>query len=253
MRRAPGLLRLKQRGALIVALMAGIAIMLILSTVAVQAWADVARRDAEAEMMFRAQDITRALKRFQADRGTLPTDLKELLEVGQRRPQYFLRQMWKDPLVKDGKWGLIYANPAGGVIDPSVPGSGTPGGLPGLPGQPNQPGQPGQPATGLNGNNNNMGSFPPIGKIGENNGTGTGAGEGTGLPIAGVKSKCTDRPFRKFRDKTSYSEWIFTIFDLEPRAAAQVSQPAPQQGQPGQPAQFPPTPVTPNTGNPGGK
>jgi type II secretory pathway pseudopilin PulG len=43
-----------------VALMAGIAIMLILSTVAAQSWADIVRRDNEAEMMFRAQDIVRA-------------------------------------------------------------------------------------------------------------------------------------------------------------------------------------------------
>ena len=97
---APRLAR-KQRGTLIVALMAGIAIMLILSAVAVQSWADISRRDNEAEMMFRAQDIVRALKRFQADKGKLPIEFKELLEPGQKG-QYFLRQLWKDPLVKGG-------------------------------------------------------------------------------------------------------------------------------------------------------
>ena len=193
--------------------MATIAIMMILSTVAVQAWSDVARRDAEAEMIFRAQDIVRAIKRFQTDRGRLPTEMKELLEVGQRRPQYFLRQLWKDPLVKDGKWQLIYANPAGGFIDPSVPVPGTPGA-----GSASTDAF-GQPASVIK--TEGFGGAQPIG--------GPGApGDFTGMPIAGVKSKCTKRPFRKYKDKTSYSEWIFTIFDLDPRGAA-----APLPGQPG--------------------
>ncbi len=235
----------KQRGVLIVALMAGIAIMMILSTVAVQAWADIARRDAEAEMIFRAQDIVRALKRFQMDRGKLPNELKELLEVGSRRPQYFIRQLWKDPLVKGGKWQLIYANPAGGFIDPTVTPVGGPNGASGLSGGsgfgslfgtsgPNgSTGHAGQPSIGLSASDS---GFPSIGK------EGGALGELTGLPIAGVKSKCKDRPFRKYREKTDYAEWVFTIFDLDPRPKTAVTSPAgtPPGGQP------PPTPVTPS-------
>jgi len=229
---------LKQRGVLIVALMAGIAIMMILSAVAVQAWSDIARRDAEAEMMFRAQDITRALKRFQVDRGRLPTEMKELLEVGGHRPQYFIRQLWKDPLVKGGEWQLIYASPAGGIFDPSAPAldePAAPGGLsksssifqtpPQQPGTGQAP-QPGQPATGPSGKEPS--AFPPIGKNSD------GSPDVTGLPIAGVKSKCTDRPFRRYREKDAYSEWVFSIFDLEPRAPAMTAPGQPgQQGQPG--------------------
>ena len=43
-----------ERGALLVGLVAAVAIMMILSTVAMQHWADVVRRDNEAEMMARA-------------------------------------------------------------------------------------------------------------------------------------------------------------------------------------------------------
>jgi type II secretory pathway pseudopilin PulG len=109
---------------LIVALMAGIAITMILTTVAVQAWSDVLRRDNEAEMIFRAQDIVRALKRFQMEKGKLPTELKELMEPG-NKGQYFLRRLWKDPLVKGGQWQYLYASPAGGLFDPTaaVPGA----------------------------------------------------------------------------------------------------------------------------------
>lgn len=202
--------------------MAGIAIMMILSTVAVQAWSDVARRDAEADMMFRAQDICRAIRRFRADRGgQLPTELKQLLEVGQRQPQYMIRQLWKDPLVKGGKWQLIYANPAGGFIDPSAP---SPGGT----------GEPGSgPTTGMTGVPTSVlqpegsGGFPPIGHHDQ----GEDGGDFTGMPIAGVKSKCKDHPFRKYKDKTEYSEWVFTIFDLEPNAPAMNK--TPPTGQPG--------------------
>jgi type II secretory pathway pseudopilin PulG len=221
----------KQRGVLIVALMAGIAIVMILSTVAFQQWADIARRDAEAEMIFRAQDITRALKRFQVDRGRLPIEMKELLEVGAHRPQYFIRQMWKDPLVKGGKWQLIYASPSGGVFDPTVPVA-TPGAAPGASTSPFSTGlldkdgnQPGQPLSG--GSPTDPGAQPGIGKNKD------GTPDVTGLPIAGVKSLCKDRPFRRYREKELYSEWVFSIFDLEPRQPA-ISQPG-QGGQPGQP------------------
>ena len=39
------------------------------------------------------------------------------------------------------------------------------------------------------------------------------------MPIAGVKSKCTEQAFRKYKNKTEYSEWVFSVFDLEPRQA----------------------------------
>jgi len=218
----------KERGVLIVALMAGIAIVMILSTVAVQAWSDVARRDAEAEMIFRAQDIARAIKRFQVDRGRLPTEMKELLEVGSHRPQYFIRQLWKDPLVKDGKWQLLYASPAGGLFDPTAPeATGQP--LPQAP-------ETGAFQTGLlqkslapttPGGTDAAGGIPSIARNKD------GTPDLTGLPIAGVKSRCKDRPFRRYKDKDSYSEWVFSIFDLEPRAPAMGQQPPGTVGQPG--------------------
>ncbi len=221
----PAIFARKQRGALIVALMAGIAIVMILSTVAVQAWADVARRDSEAEMMFRAQDIVRALKRFQAEKGKLPIELKELMEPGNKQ-QYFLRRLWKDPLVKGGQWQYLYAGPAG-LFDPTA--EGVPG-VPGVPGAAAPPGLPpsagglaqlGQPPTGSPGTDKV--GFPPIGKPGD------GSAETTGLPIAGVKSRCKDHPFRRYKEKSNYSEWTFSIFDLDPHAPAPaVSQtPAP--------------------------
>jgi type II secretory pathway pseudopilin PulG len=204
----PSIHRRKQRGVLIVALMTGIAIAMILSSIAVQKWTDVLRRDNEAEMIFRAQDIVRALKRFQVEKGKLPTELKELMEPG-NKGQYFLRRLWKDPLVKGGQWQYLYASPAGGLFDPTAAG---------LPGAEAPPGLPppagglapiGQQPTGLQGN---QPGAPPFGKPGD--------GGVTGMPIAGVKSRCTEKTFRVLKSKTSYSDWTFSIFDLDPHAPA---------------------------------
>jgi type II secretory pathway pseudopilin PulG len=103
-----------------VGLVAAVAILMILSAVAVQNWSDVLRRDREAEMLFRAQEIVRAIRKYQRDKPGVPlTELKLLMEPGSKR-QFFLRKLYTDPLVKDGKWGLLYAAPQGGVYDPAA-------------------------------------------------------------------------------------------------------------------------------------
>lgn len=204
-----------------VALMAGIAIMMIFSAVAAQNWADVVRRDNEAEMMFRAQDLVRGLKRFQKDQGKLPTELKQLLEPGQKG-QYFVRRLWKDPLVRGGQWQLLYASPGGGLLDPTSPSL-------------NEPAQVGEESPGANGNV--PVGIPDIVKKQD------GSSEISGLPIAGVKSRCKDHPFRVYREKSDYNEWVFSVFDLDRQTSAIPGQ-APGQT-PGRPNR-PPNSVTPS-------
>lgn len=212
--------------------MAGIAIMLILSTVAVQEWKEVLRRDAEAEMMFRAQDIVRAIRRYQKDRGALPTEMKQLMEPGNKR-QYFLRHLYKDPLVRGGKWGLLYSSPQGGLVDPSAPAA-----VPGASGQ-----TPTSGASGLQISPLNPGGPTPTGISTSQSGQ---TGEVTGLPIAGVKSLCKDKPFRVYQDQTEYARWLFSIFDLtgQPGAAGRTGNPPPSQGQRA-PGTLPPPPRPP--------
>jgi type II secretory pathway pseudopilin PulG len=222
----------KESGHLMVGLMAAIAIMMILSTVAVQEWKEVLRRDNEAEMMFRAQEIVRGIRRYQKDHGALPTELKQLMEPGSRS-QYFLRHMYKDPLVKGGAWGLLYASPQGGVVDPSQPS--------GVEGVPGAAGGGAQTAGGLK--LNSLGTSPqpgsPLGQPGSAFGQSGAAGNATGLPIAGVKSLCKDKPFRVYQDQTEYARWLFSIYDLE--------------GQPGQGgAETPPPPPPVGTNPPPG-
>jgi hypothetical protein len=226
-----------ERGHLMVGLVAAVAVMMILTLVAEQVWADVLRRDLEAEMIFRAQDIVRALKRYRADHGgKLPTELKEMMEPGPRGA-YYLRKLWKDPLVKDGKWGLLYASPQGGYLDPnappgmdpSVPLGLSPGAAPGQ--QPREPQQPQRPprdrkqpqspddSTARPDDQEGSDESSP-GARKESPGSlrtrfGAGTGEMTGLPIIGVKSLCTKKPFRVINDQAEYALWRFTLLDLD--------------------------------------
>ena len=213
-----------ERGGILAALMAGLAIAAILSGIAFQAWADFVRRDNEAEMIFRAQEISRALRKYRRDRGQLPVKLEDLAEPGSRT-QYFLRHLYKDPLVRGGKWGLLYVGPAGGVIDPNAPVADSgldPAPVGGLAGTPS-------PVAGA-------GSVPLTG-AGSAPSSLAGGTEVTGLPIAGVRTLCKEKPFRRYRDHEEYAEWQFTVMDLEPK---QQGQPAGQGNPP--PSEPPPPP-----------
>jgi hypothetical protein len=234
-----------QQGFLMAGLIALIAIMMIFSLLTYQAWDDIVRRDNEAEMMFRARDFVRAIQRYRVDHGGAgPMELKLLLEPGPRG-QYYLRRMYKDPLVRNGKWGLLYLGPDGRILDPNAemeeglggltpPGTGTglgglanmgqgQGGLQGLgQGQQQVPGvQPGM-QSGI--------EIKPIESIMDGEESVVGGKQLSGLPIAGVRSLCTEQPFRVYKGQTQYAQWLFTYFDLDP---AQNQNPAGTTNPPG--------------------
>lgn len=188
------MVRRAERGHLMVGLVAAMAILAILSTAAFQAWEEIRRRDDEAEMIFRAEDIVYALHRFRKDQGRLPATLEELLEPG-NRGQYFIRRLYEDPLVKNGKWGLLYTAPGGGILDPNAESMDAIEAL----GEISQSAAPADPVGGL------RSQF------------GGGPREVQGMPIAGVKSLSTDMPFRVRRGISDYSMWLFTILDIQPQ------------------------------------
>jgi type II secretory pathway pseudopilin PulG len=218
--------RHSERGHLMVGVMVLIAIMLIFSTIAVQSWDQVARRDNEAEMMFRAQEIVRALVRFRTDRGTLPNKLEDLIEPGQRG-QYHIRQLYTDPLVRDGKWGLLYLGPGGEIIDPNnenfdldADGDGT-----ALSGPISRPEDGagtlsrGDIMRQQRERKKNQGSrISPLRANRDTTLNETQMAGGTlltGLPIAGVRSLSDDKPFRVYREEEDIQNWLFTVLDID--------------------------------------
>lgn len=202
-----------------VGLVSMLAILLIFSAQGGQEWADRLRRDNEAEMIFRAQEIARAIFKFQNANGRLPTELEELMDAGPDG-QYFLRRMYEDPLVPDGKWGVLFAGPDGQVVDPNGPRTSY-----------------GEELGG--------GSSAPTRTVGglDSGGPGRSPQETGGLPVVGVKSLATDQPFRVYRGLSDYSQWLFTVYDLQNMQAPGQGGGASPGGRPGA------RPGTPGGGN----
>ena len=227
--------RSKQDGYLLAGLMTAIAIMMILSTVVFQAWEDALQREREAELIFRGEEIARGILRFRAAQGRGPNTLKELMEPGPNG-EYYMRREYEDPMAEDGKWGLLYEAPGGGIVDPSNPASaqGLLQGADGQVGAGNPLGEAGSIGNNTDSRLNDafgnqqqggQGQQPGLGGPGSlggvGNGTGTGSilnpnGEGgVGLPIAGVKTLSTETAFRIWQDRTDYPEWLFTWQAIE--------------------------------------
>jgi hypothetical protein len=238
---ARGQIRAGERGHLMAGVMVLVAILLISSTVVFQAWNEVLRRDNEAEMIFRAQEIVRAIVRFRVDRGTTPEKLEDLLGPGQRG-QYFIRQLYADPLVPDGRWGVLYAGPGGEIIDPNgenyTEGAEGIGILKEAPTGATQFEERRRAAELRRAARGKRRGVDPRrfgeggsleGRAGEFVSEAAGGRQLAGLRLAGVKSLCEDRPFRVYKNQMQYSQWLFSYLDLD-----QVRLPG-QGGQPGQP------------------
>ena len=192
-----------QQGHLMAGLVVVVAIMMILSTVVFQGWQDVKRRDDEAEMIFRAQEIVRAIDRYRKDRGAPPTALDQLIEPG-NRGQYFARQLYEDPLVEDGQWGLLYIGPNNEIIDSD--------GV--APGVAETTSARARLAKQLDRRRDKFTERGIDWRRRPLNVTPAQKQAAGFLPIAGVKSLSTDKPFRVYKGQSEYRLWLFTYLDL---------------------------------------
>lgn len=224
--------RMDDRGYAMAALLVGMSIMAVALSVALPIWSTAAKREREAELIFRGEQYARAIGLFQRKyANAYPPNLDVLLN------ERFLRKKYKDPMIEDGEFQLLYAGnqPAGG-----------PAGQVGQSGQGRQTG-PGAP-----------GVQPPAG-VGPQ---GTGALGAARGGITGVASKSTDPSLRLYNGRGRYNEWTFVAVEATTRAGAPTGAPTPgapgagRQGgrgqQPGQsPAQTPGGVGFPGRGGPG--
>jgi type II secretory pathway pseudopilin PulG len=111
------------------ALLVMLGVMLVLMSAALPAWRFQARREKEAELVFRGEQIARSIYLYQRKNGpgAFPPTLDVLVQGR------FLRRKYKDPMTKDGEFQLLLAGMA-----PQAPGRG------------NQPPQPQPQVTGVN-------------------------------------------------------------------------------------------------------
>ena len=199
-------------------LIVALGMMAVLMSAAMPVWKQMARREKEAELVFRGQQYARAIKLFsqRAGPGVLPPSVDVLLEGK------FLRKKYKDPITNDDFELIRQAQTA-----PSQPGQGRGG-----------PSMPGTSSAGSGG---------------VTSGTQIALGG-----IQGVTSKSKEESLRLYNGRSHYNEWQFVYVQQVQQPGAPTSgQPqrggVPQRGgfptrggpaQPGGPG-FPPP------GNPG--
>ncbi len=163
------------RGYAMAALLVGMSVMAVLMSALLPVWTTMAKREKEAELMFRGNQYARAVGLFQRKfANAAPPTIDVLVE------QRFLRKKYKDPITNDD-FQPIYANQ---TMMPGGPGgpqqqAGQQRGTPPAPGR--QLIQPGFGATGA-----------------------TAAGG-----IIGVTSKSKETSLKVFNGRTRYNEWAF--------------------------------------------
>jgi len=231
--------------------MMGLVVMAIMLGAAVQQWSTIQRRENEDELIFRGKQYVKAIQRYQAEHGgALPTSLEILVKPGPRRLRY-IRKLFRDPMVPDGKWGILLAHPSGkGYINPNAPAPTGEGEVAGLEDLGKGLKRSGEDEYGAyrsskasRGKTFALQSGYPLGlpaagdtPIGDAAGKEsiTAPGQPVG-PIVGVVSLADQTSFRLYREHENYTEWAFNIFEDG------------EQGQNQQQAQTPPV-ATPGAG-----
>jgi type II secretory pathway pseudopilin PulG len=167
------------------------------------------QREKEEELIFRGFQYAEAIRIFHLRFQRFPTKLEELIEIKPR----CIRQLWKDPMTKDGKWGLIFQG-QGVPLNPQNPQN--PEGQ--QPSNVNPQDPEGRPSNGQDGNGLNTPKQGDEVAIG---------------PIVGVYSKSPRDSHLVFYGHQRYDEWRFT-FDLIPNGGVQRPSVVPGVGNPGQ-------------------
>ena len=162
------------RGYAMAALLVGMSVMAVLMGALLPVWTTMAKREKEAELVFRGNQYARAIGLFQRKFANTPPPTIDVL-VEQR----FLRKKYKDPITNDD-FQPLYANQA--MTPLGAGGQQRPGQQAGTPPAPGR--QLIQPGFGA-----------------------TGASAAGG--IIGVTSKSKDTSLKVFNGRTKYNEWAF--------------------------------------------
>lgn len=178
-----------ERGYSLVVLVIAVTVLNILVAAMLPLWSTAIKREKEEELVFRGFQYAEAIRVFHQRFQRYPNKLEELVEIKPR----CIRQLWKDPMTKDGKWGLIFQNQPQGPLQVQPPAEQGPGGE-------EKPGEGGQEPDGEKpGTDDNGRPFDP------------GKGEQVQIgPIIGVRSKSSEKSKLVFYGRERYDEWQFT-------------------------------------------
>lgn len=206
---APEQPRDSEAGYNMVVLVVAITVMNIMLAAMLPSWSQTIRREKEEELVFRGFQYAEAIRVFHQRYQRYPNKLEELIEVKPR----CIRQLWKDPMTEDGKWGLIFQNDPGSRLQPQpgVPEPNTPDGR-GLRRRP-----PGDDAAAGGDDGDGDGEDPD----GRSTFGGPAKGETVQVgPIVGVYSKSPKKSILIMFGRERYDEWRFTADLLIPQRQA---------------------------------
>ena len=93
----------EEEGYAMATLLVALLVMGVLSSIMLPAWSQAAKREREAELVFRGEQYSRAIRLFQKEHpGVFPLNLETLVE------QRFLRRLYKDPMTENGEFLILY-------------------------------------------------------------------------------------------------------------------------------------------------
>jgi len=164
-----------EAGYTLVVLVMAVAVMAILLVPALQLIEFQARREREAELIFRGKQYVEAIRLYKQKYGRHPMRMKELWEANPR----VLRQKWTDPITGSAEWGLIFLGQEGSEV-------------------------------GARGRQQRAGAKPTPTPTPVFSREREGGGEKVG-PIIGVHSLSTDQSIKIYEGRTTYNEWRFIL------------------------------------------
>jgi type II secretory pathway pseudopilin PulG len=232
---------------------------LILLAAAVPSYQMQARREREAELIFRGEEYMRAIQKYRARFNAYPATLDALENQNGLR---FLRRKYTDPTTDNKPFRLIYLNPDGSLTGSTIysatnntprlgaagtgsaaGGGGAAGGAQGTAGTAGTGGTTG--IAGTVGNRGGGGATGGTGATGAAGGAGAagaaGGNRGAGAPgtaqtfgtsgIVGVASDTDQTSIKVYNGRQKYNEWEFIAILGQPGAAQPGSaQPGSQPG-----------------------
>jgi type II secretory pathway pseudopilin PulG len=193
------------------ALLVAMSVMAVFLSIALPSWYTMAKREREAELVFRGQQYARAVTLFQRKMaGAYPPNLDILLN------QKFLRKKYKDPIT-GADFQLV---PVGDPRALQAGAAAVPGGRAGS--------APPQRQGG-----------PPVAAQQPQAGPFSGGGTVPGAGIQGVVSKSTAESMRLYNGRSHYNEWVFVGTSATTAAGAGAGVGGQGPGVPGGPAGIP--------------
>ncbi len=190
-----------QAGYAMAALLVGLTVMALVMSAAGPVWQTAARREREAELVFRGEQYARAIQLFQRKyANALPASVDVLIN------ERFLRKKYLDPIT-NGEFQLLDAAQAAAITASADGRGGGAGGRGGGPaGGSNELGRTGG-SPGAAGGGTTRTTAQPNGRGGVSV-TSQRPGQAGG-GIVGVTSRSAEKSLREYRGRGAYNEWAF--------------------------------------------